>query len=253
MKKNCYIFGPAFNELLSNIIQLGIKNDGRISRDLYNSLLSNKGLKDYQLRMINDKLKENNIIIYDDYDLINNSPIFIDDEFSKEVEQIDRCLSYDELSEYFLAEYDEKLTKEEKKEIYHKLANRTKHVENCDECQYWCRYGHSLWQDICCNSIPFPNEKFFNEFSNDYQKHLKKIESIEQFCKQNGHDYDEWMHREWVTKKPKDGIYGLFAAFDEECLHHEWSRTCKRCGHIEKKDKEPADFKGNRVRIKIKI
>ncbi len=237
MKNNCNIFGTAFNELLSNIIQLGIKNDGRISRDLYNSLLSNKGLKDYQLRMINDKLKENNIIIYD--------------KSNKEVEQIDRCLSYDEWCEYFLAEYDEKLTKEKRDEIYHRLASRIKHIDNCDECQSWCRYGHSLWVDICCNSIPFPNERFFNGFSSDYQKHLKKIESLEQFCKQNGHDYDEWMHREWITKKPKEGIYGLFADLDEECVHHEWSRTCKRCGHTEKKDKEPADFKGNRVRIKI--
>ena len=251
MKNNRYIIGTVFNELLSNIIQLGIINDGCISRDLYNSLLSNKGLQDYQFRMINDKLKENNIIISDNYDLINDSKVFIDNKFNKEVEQIDRCLSYEELCEYFLAEYDEKLSKEEKNEIYHKLANRINHVENCDECQYWCGYGHSLWQDICCNSIPFPNERFFNEFSSDYQKHLKKIEEKEQFCKQNGHDYDEWIHHAWVTRKPKEGIYGLFADLDDECVHHEWSRTCKRCGHIEKKDREPADFKGNKLRVKI--
>ena len=78
---------------------------------------------------------------------------FIDEKFHKEltkIEQIDQCLTFDELCEYFFAQYDNNMSLEERTMILQKLSSRIKHVENCKNCLSWCEYGYSLYNNICC-------------------------------------------------------------------------------------------------------
>lgn len=166
---------------------------------------------------------------------------FIDEEYHKDftkIEQIDQCLTFDELCEYFLAQYDDNMLSEERITILQKLSNRIKHVENCKECLSWCKYGYSLYNDICCNSIDFPHDKFFEIFKDDYKKYLEKKERLEEMCKQLGHNFDGWTYHKWKS------------TIDPAQIEYEWYRECSRCGCIEKTKQEPEELK-NRVRIRI--
>ena len=164
---------------------------------------------------------------------------FINEENHKEltkVEQIDQCLTFDELCEYFLARYDDNMKSEERIKILQKLSNRINHVENCKNCLSWCEYGYALYNDICCNSIDFPRDKFFKIFKEDYKKYLEKREKIEEMCRQLGHDFDGWTYHEWNSRT--------------STKEYEWYRQCSRCGCIEKTKQEPEELK-NRVYIRI--
>ena len=165
---------------------------------------------------------------------------FINEEYESliEVEQIDKCLTYTELCELFLAKYDEKLNKEERNRILQKLSNRIKHVENCHECLSWCEYGSSLYNNICCDAIDFPNEKYFKYFYDNYQDYFKKKLDREKICKELGHDFDSWIYHEWRAET--DSIFDREAIKSGKYIHQECTRTCKRCGYIDKK--EPVIF-----------
>lgn len=159
---------------------------------------------------------------------------FIDEKFHKElteIEQIDQCLTFDELCEYFFARYDNNMPLEEKTMILQKLSSRIKHVENCKNCLSWCEYGYSLYNNICCNSIDFPRDKFFEIFKEDYKKYLEKREKLEEMCRQFGHNFDGWTYHEWSSiKNPTQREY-------------EWYRECSRCGCIEKTKQNPVELK----------
>lgn len=74
---------------------------------------------------------------------------------------------------------------------------------------------------------------------------FKKIEAEEtkraneKQCREEGHIFSKWDKRTWTTKE----VYwdaGPQGYIDVE--HHEWNRTCSRCGFKETVDREPQEL-----------
>lgn len=63
-----------------------------------------------------------------------------------------------------------------------------------------------------------------------------KQENKEYICREEGHDFGKWEKVSWTTQEV---YWDAGPRGTVEVEHHEWHRTCKRCGFVEEKDHEP--------------
>ena len=61
----------------------------------------------------------------------------------------------------------------------------------------------------------------------------------ETVCQKNGHDFSKWKHNEWTVIDQL--VVGKCVYGNNRCCEN-WERTCKRCGFVEKVDKNPKEL-----------
>lgn len=95
-----------------------------------------------------------------------------------------------------------------------------------------------------------------DEVLNVVSKYLavQEKEDNEEMCRKEGHIFDKWEYRHWVTRENVYINHRLFENYPVE--HQKWISTCCRCGQMEITSQEPQELiderneKNKQIRIK---
>ena len=152
------------------------------------------------------------------------------DENIEGINQINEHLTYEDLVELFNAKYIEKDTSS----LSENLKSKVRHVEICDKCLKWCKYGEAFGKKRKGSS-----QKFLDEFKKTWEATLEK----EQKCADKGHTLGMWVRREYKTAT--DSEFDVVPVIDGKYTHIEYTKKCVFCSYVDERGTEPEDF--NRV------